>query len=269
MENPEETVAILHSLKRIGVRLSLDDFGTGYSSFAYLSRFPIDALKIDQSFVRDIATEPRSAMIAVSIIDLAHRMRLKVVAEGVETAAQLGYLRMRDCDEMQGYYFARPMPTEDFEILMREGRSLPLRSIADGTESRTLLLVDDEPNILAALRRVLRQEGYRILTAENGAHGLELLATHDIQVIVSDQRMPQMTGTEFLFRVKELHPDTVRMVLSGYTELESVTEAVNNGAIYKFLHKPWDDAELREQVRDAFRFYERIIHPRREERHEA
>ena len=262
MEDPEQTVAILEDLKRIGVKLALDDFGTGYSSFAYLSRFPIDALKIDRSFVRDIVTEPQSAMIAVSIIDLAHRLRLKVVAEGVETESQLGYLRMRDCDEMQGYYFARPMPTEDFEALLREGRSLPSTQAAESPEDRTLLVVDDEPSILAALRRVLRREGYRILTAESGAGGLELLATNRVQVILSDQRMPEMTGTEFLSRVKELHPDTVRMVLTGYTDLDSVTKAVNGGAIYKFLSKPWDDGELREHIRDAFGHYEKVIRPR-------
>ncbi|NJA89354.1 EAL domain-containing protein [Rhodocyclus tenuis] len=124
MEDPEATIATLHALKRIGVKLSLDDFGTGYSSFAYLSRFPIDTLKIDQSFVRNLAAEPEAAMIAVSIIDLAHRMRLKVIAEGVETEAQLDYLRVRECDEMQGYLFARPMPADAFGCLLQDGARL-------------------------------------------------------------------------------------------------------------------------------------------------
>ncbi|MCK0509665.1 bifunctional diguanylate cyclase/phosphodiesterase [Aromatoleum buckelii] len=124
MDDPEQTIAVLTALKRIGVQLSLDDFGTGYSSFAYLSRFPIDTLKIDQSFVRNIVTEPQAAVIAVSIIDLAHRLQLKVVAEGVETEAQLGYLRQHDCDEMQGYYFAKPMPAESFSELMVTAKAL-------------------------------------------------------------------------------------------------------------------------------------------------
>ncbi len=268
MDDPEQTISILKALKQIGVKLSLDDFGTGYSSFAYLSRFPIDTLKIDQSFVNNIVSEPEAAMIAVSIIDLAHRMHLNVVAEGVETEAQLGYLRMRNCDEMQGYFFARPMPAEDFGALVREGKCLPPmpgsgrdKVQTDGgagaeKRRRTILLVDDEESILSSLRRLLRPDGYRILTANSGAAGLELLAQNEVDVILSDQRMPGMTGVEFLRRVKSIHPRTVRMVLSGYTELQSITDAINEGAIYKFLTKPWEDGLLRANIDEAFRYKE-------------
>ena len=119
--------------------------------------------------------------------------------------------------------------------------------------TRTVLLVDDEENILSALKRLLRRDGYRILTAGGGAQGLELLASEPVDVIISDQRMPQMTGVEFLRQVKALYPDTVRMVLSGYTDLNTVTDAINRGAIYRFLTKPWNDDELREHIRQAFR----------------
>ncbi len=261
MEDPAQTISILHELKRIGVRLALDDFGTGYSSFAYLSRFPIDTLKIDQSFVRNIVTEPEAATIAVSIIDLAHRLRLKVVAEGVETEPQLGYLRKRQCDEMQGYFFARPMPEELFRAQLREGRSLPVAPAAAPPE-RTILLVDDEPHVLSALGRLLAPEGYRVLMADSGARGLELLATQSVHVILSDQRMPHMSGMEFLSRVKDLHPDTVRIVLSAQADKESVTRAINEGAIYKFLDKPWSDEMLRAQVGEAFRYHDQVIRPR-------
>ncbi|MFC5302541.1 response regulator [Azospira restricta] len=121
---------------------------------------------------------------------------------------------------------------------------------------RTLLLVDDEENILASLKRLLRRDGYRILTAESGAAALELLAQNAVDVIVSDQRMPNMTGVEFLRRVKTLYPATVRIVLSGYTELQSITDAINEGAIYKFLTKPWDDELLRANIEEAFRHKE-------------
>ncbi|NMG74718.1 EAL domain-containing protein [Aromatoleum diolicum] len=262
MEDPEQTVAILHELKRIGVRLSLDDFGTGYSSFAYLSRFPIDTLKIDQSFVRNIVTEPEAAMIAVSIIDLAHRMRLKVVAEGVETESQLGYLQSRDCDEMQGYYFARPMSADAFHTLIAEGKCLPRMQGAENAAKRTILLVDDDPDGLFSLYRLLSQDGYDILTAESGMRGLDLLATHLVQVILADQHLPHMTGTEFLSRVKELHPDSVRIVLSGSTDQETITQAIDKGAVYKSLRKPWDSVLLREHIHDAFVFHEAIIKPR-------
>jgi len=121
---------------------------------------------------------------------------------------------------------------------------------------RNLLLVDDEENILRALVRLLRRDGYRILTANSGQEGLMLLAEHEVGVIISDQRMPEMSGVEFLGEVKERYPDTVRIVLSGYTDLNSVTDAINQGAIYKFLTKPWDDELLRKNVQKAFQYYE-------------
>jgi len=117
---------------------------------------------------------------------------------------------------------------------------------------RVLLLVDDEDNIVRALVRLLRREGYKILTANSGAEGLEILKENEVGVILSDQRMPEMNGTEFLSRVKVLYPDTVRIVLSGYTDLNSVTDAINHGAIYKFLTKPWDDELLKENIQQAF-----------------
>ncbi|NVN91029.1 MAG: EAL domain-containing protein [Desulfuromonadales bacterium] len=264
MDDPDKAIAIMDKLKHIGARLSLDDFGTGYSSFSSLSRFPIDHLKIDRSFVTDIVTNPNSATIATSIIAMAHRMRLKVIAEGVETEAQLGYLRKHDCDEVQGFFFSRPLPADEFAAFLKKGIHFPVAEVNAYNEERTLMIVDDEPNIILALRRVLFDEGYRILSAGNAHEGLELLARENIQVVLSDQRMPGMTGAEFLGRVKVLHPATVRIVLSGYADLETVTRAVNEGAVYRFLDKSWDDDLLRGDIRDAFRNYEEIIRPRQE-----
>ncbi|MDX1252968.1 MAG: response regulator [Gammaproteobacteria bacterium] len=121
---------------------------------------------------------------------------------------------------------------------------------------RALLLVDDEEGILSSLTRLFRRDGYRIFRANSGKAALEVLAQNSVNVVISDQRMPEMTGTELLSRVKELYPDTIRIVLSGYTELNSITEAINRGAIYKFLTKPWDDESLRTTVQEAFRCLE-------------
>ncbi|WP_238527244.1 response regulator [Methylomonas methanica] len=122
--------------------------------------------------------------------------------------------------------------------------------------SRTLLLVDDEPNIINALKRTLRRDGYSIFTANGAEEALDLLIDHKIALIISDQRMPKMSGVEFLRKVKELYPKTVRVVLSGFTDLESVTSAINEGAIYRFMTKPWDDELLRKNVREAFEYHE-------------
>ncbi|MGK5023714.1 bifunctional diguanylate cyclase/phosphodiesterase [Janthinobacterium sp. RB2R34] len=112
-------VSQLHDMKALGVQLSIDDFGTGYSSFAYLRTFPIDVLKIDRSFVGDVASDADDAAIVVSIIALAHNLKLRVVAEGVETAEQLDYLRRHGCDEAQGFYFSHPLPAQELELLLR------------------------------------------------------------------------------------------------------------------------------------------------------
>lgn len=117
---------------------------------------------------------------------------------------------------------------------------------------RHLLLVDDEENVLRSLQRVFRRDGYVLHMANSTRQAFEILAENPIDVVLSDQRMPGETGTEFLSKVKDLYPETVRLMLSGYTEVMSVTDAINEGAIYKFLMKPWDDGQLRANVREAF-----------------
>lgn len=120
MENVNANIALLHKIQAAGIHLSIDDFGTGYSSMAYLKRFPIDQLKIDRSFVNAVPGD--GAAIAKAIIAMAHSLNMTVVAEGVETEEQVAFLSDAGCDVMQGYYFARPMPAEQLEALLREGR---------------------------------------------------------------------------------------------------------------------------------------------------
>lgn len=122
-----------------------------------------------------------------------------------------------------------------------------------GSRKPTLLLVDDEPNILSSLKRLLRHEGYNIITAENGMAGLEQMASHEVGVVVCDGLMLQMTGAEFLFKVLNMYPDCVRIMLSGFTDPEVVDDAVCNCDLFKFVAKPWDDKELLATIRDAFR----------------
>jgi diguanylate cyclase (GGDEF)-like protein/PAS domain S-box-containing protein len=124
MGDPNKAVAALRRLKDIGVSISLDDFGTGYSSLGYLKRFPIDVLKIDKSFVDDVTTNTADAAIALSVISLAHNLNMRVIAEGVETREQVQFLTERGCDEMQGYYFSRPVNADAFTALLRERRNL-------------------------------------------------------------------------------------------------------------------------------------------------
>ncbi len=126
MKDPGAAARTLQGLKEAGVKLSVDDFGTGYSSLAYLKRFPIDALKIDRAFIRDVTIDPDDAAITLAIISLGHSLQLKVIAEGVETEAQLDFLSAHGCDEMQGYYFARPLAVTDCTQALMEGRRLKI-----------------------------------------------------------------------------------------------------------------------------------------------
>jgi EAL domain-containing protein (putative c-di-GMP-specific phosphodiesterase class I) len=126
MGDPDKAVAALARLKDIGVAISLDDFGTGYSSLAYLKRFPIDVLKIDKSFVDDVTSKASDAAIALSVISLAHNLNMRVIAEGVETREQVEFLAAHGCDEMQGYYFSRPLAAGAYTTLLREKRMLQL-----------------------------------------------------------------------------------------------------------------------------------------------
>ncbi|KMM80718.1 putative bifunctional diguanylate cyclase/phosphodiesterase [Pseudomonas deceptionensis] len=122
LENTPHTVASLLTLRDIGVKISIDDFGTGYSSLAYLSRFPIDKLKIDIAFIREVTNNPQDAAIARTIIELAHSLELEVIAEGVETVEQLEFLTENGCDQVQGYLFCRPLPPLELEALLRDPR---------------------------------------------------------------------------------------------------------------------------------------------------
>jgi EAL domain-containing protein (putative c-di-GMP-specific phosphodiesterase class I)/CheY-like chemotaxis protein len=258
MQNLDRVATILDELKALGTTLSMDDFGTGYSSLSYLKRFPFDKLKIDQSFVRDITSEPDSAAIAKTIIAMAHSLRLKVIAEGVETDGQLNYLRLHNCDEIQGYLFSKPIIAKDFGNLLRENRMLTFGDQQTESEGHIVLVVDDEQNVTKSLYRLLAMEGYQVLTASSAAEGFDLLATRRIAVVISDMQMPVMNGSEFLERVKLIYPDVIRMILTGDLDLHSATNAINRGTILKYLTKPWDDKVLLEHVGEACKLYDQL-----------
>lgn len=122
----------------------------------------------------------------------------------------------------------------------------------------TVLCVDDEQNISHSLKRLLRKEAYRLLTASSGAEGLKLLEENDVHLVISDQRMPEMSGTEFLSIVKERYPHAIRIVLTGYTEVDAITESINKGHVYKFFLKPWNDQSLKLEIKQALDQYDLI-----------
>ena len=138
MQDSKSTAAVLQALKDMGVQLALDDFGTGYSSLSHLKRFPIDTLKIDQSFVRDLTTDADDASIVSAVISMGKSLHMRVVAEGVETREQLAFLQEQNCPEGQGYYFSRPVVAEEFTQLLG-AVALELRSRDGGQLVRLFL----------------------------------------------------------------------------------------------------------------------------------
>jgi len=256
LQNSDSVITILNEIKEMGISLTMDDFGTGYSSLSYLKRFPFDKIKIDQAFVRDITSNPNSAAIAKTVIAMAHGLHLKVIAEGVETEGQLQYLRDNNCDEIQGYFFSRPIPAGNFEELLRSGRSLNIGEEKTSSGRKTILVVDDEPAVTAMFEKLLSLDGYHVLTAGNAAEGFDQLAVNPVSVVISDHRMPGISGIEFLSRVKALYPEVVRIIVTGYADIGSITEAINQGAVYKFIMKPWKYDFVRTIIGEAFEYNE-------------
>lgn len=142
---------------------------------------------------------------------------------------------------------SRHSPTDTVDLAAATG---PAPAVAP-TPGRFVLVVDDEPNILAALQRLLRREPYTLLTAKDAAEALTILEGRSVQVVVSDYRMPGLTGTDLLREVQERWPDTIRIILTGYSEIRAIISAINDGAVYKFISKPWNDEEVKLHLRRA------------------
>jgi CheY-like chemotaxis protein len=205
--------------------------------------------------VRDVVTDTEDAAITRSIISLAHSLNLKVIAEGVSSEAQLAYLQRHRCDEIQGYYFSEPITAQAFARMQQQGKTLSHRADPEAIVRQTLLILDDDPEVVAALKHLLRHDDYHILSALRPAEAFELLALHQVQVVICDQRMPLMKGTDFLVKVKDMHPDTIRIIMSSRTGLASVIDAINRGAVYRFISKPWKDDALLNDIREAFQHH--------------
>jgi diguanylate cyclase (GGDEF)-like protein len=255
MKDAEGAIRTLGLLKDQGVQFAIDDFGTGYSSLSYLKRFPIDRLKIDKAFVQEINSNPDDAAIATAVIAMARSMNLGVVAEGVETGAQLNFLKKKCCGEVQGYYLSKPLLPGDMETVLRQPPYWEWGQDETQGSPRTVLLVDDDTTMLTFHQKLLASEGYRILTASSAQDGFDILARQHVDVIVTDYMMPEMNGIEFLKRVRQLYPSIVRLMLSGASDMHSLIATINEGAIYKFLEKPASARPFRRALRDAFLAY--------------
>lgn len=252
MNDVAYAIACMHELKQIGVRLSLDDFGTGYSSLAYLQRFPLDVLKVDQSFVQQLPAAAKACAIVDAIITMGHSLGMRVIAEGVESAAQCNFLARQMCDEVQGYYLSMPQPAEAITALLRRGRALPESELRFTGPAPVLLLVGDGSGALAHVEKKLRHEDYHTLSAGGPNDALRILGSHRVDIVLEVHPGPGMTAMRFMEEVRRSFPRTLRIVVARDAMLPGMMDAMNAGTIHKLLTLSIDDALLRNHIEDAF-----------------
>lgn len=257
MEHPELSVPLMQRLKDTGVVLCIDDFGTGFSNMSYLKRFPIDRLKIDLSFVREITTDPGSLAIAEAIITMSHSLGLEVVAEGVETEAQFALLRARDCDLVQGFYFSPAVSAARFAALLADGAALIPAPAIQASDAPALLLVDDDHDVIEVVQRVLAPQGYRLLLATDAAEAFAGLASHEVGVVMANQRLRDMNGVDFLSKVRAMYPATVRILRNRQRDFGATREAINHAAVHKFVDGTLEAGEMMALVDEALKIYGR------------
>ncbi|HEY5799243.1 MAG TPA: EAL domain-containing protein [Burkholderiaceae bacterium] len=251
-QNATANLAILEQLAASGVKLALTNFGAGAFAPSALQPFPFHRVNIGAAFAQDTVTIADDAAMARDIFAAVHSFGMRVGADGIETALEYDLLRSYGCDEVQGPYFFRALPADEILGLLQQGAAFSEVALLP-SKPRSLLLIDEDANIVQALKRLLRPDNYSIVTAQNGKAALTLLELHQFDVIICAQRTSAMSGIEFFSTARTLRPDSIRMLLSGLSEPQAVLAAVASGVIDYVLVKPWDDAQLRAKVGHAFR----------------
>lgn len=250
-KNVDMTIDILTALKSVGVQLAIDDFGTGYSSLSYLKKFPLDRLKIDRSFVNDISSNVDDAAIATAITSMAKSMRLSVIAEGVETEAQLNTLLSCGCREIQGYYFSRPLPTDDITSLLKSRYNQKSSPYKERSQKPTVLCLDCDPIALSNIASLIQQHHFEVYQASDTKTAFEILATNVIDIFVVDDRLPGIKGEAMVNQVQNRYPNVVSIMLSSQPDVQSLIDVVNGCRLFKFLQQPVSETALLAALNDA------------------
>lgn len=263
LDDADSAASTLHDLKEMGVSLSIDDFGTGYSSLAYLKQLDLHELKIDKSFIDGLGEDAGDSAIVAAVIALAHALGLEVVAEGIETVAQLERLKSMGCDIGQGYYFAKPVPVEAMDQLLRDEASASWRS-AEGTpvddeagdhyRADRVLIVDDSPEIRQLASISLTAVGFQVYEAADGLAGVEAAKRVAPDCILLDLNMPGLNGTDACraLRSDPATADCTIIMLTANTDAADKVGAFSSGAD-DYIIKPFSPRDLSARIHSAMR----------------
>lgn len=253
LKKPQEVLDRFHMLRKIGVLLAIDDFGTGYSSLSYLTELPVSRLKLDVAFVRTVDKDEKSRAICAATIRLAATLGLDVVAEGVETQAQLDSLKMLRCDSVQGYYFCEPLPVDEAFQYILHRNSLP--NITEHKSlRRTVMIVDDDPLIGDFLKIMVESYGHQARVFHNPVDALNRIKVDvdHFDLILVDLLMPNMSGLDLLRVIREYSRTIPIAIITSYDTrelwkfMEPIAAELNyrNGENFFFLQKPVHQHEI-------------------------
>jgi diguanylate cyclase (GGDEF)-like protein len=260
MIDPRQTAQVLTALKELGIKTAVDDFGTGYSSLGYLNQLPLDAVKIDRSFVQRMLTDAGTATIVRAAIDLSHALGLETVAEGVEDDAMLKRLAHMGCDRAQGYLFAKPMAAgavlpwlarHETTTAQRSDEEavppVPIASRMAAPSAPTILVVDDEHPLRVAAHRILSATGFNVLNAATASEAVRICAEYDgaLDLVLSDVFLTDWGGNELADRLRETYPGLKVVLMSADPRAKILAKDTS------LLVKPYTRAELVAHVRGA------------------
>jgi EAL domain-containing protein (putative c-di-GMP-specific phosphodiesterase class I)/CheY-like chemotaxis protein len=258
MGDPEQSIRVLNALKALGVHIALDDFGTGYSSLSYLYQLPLDAVKIDRSFVKRLIRDANTTTIVRASIDLSHALGFDVVGEGVESAEIVDRLTVMGCDLIQGFHIAKPMPAAETRAWLDTALAAtlipvaPARRVAVAPASiaprqGTILVVDDEHPLRVAAHRILSAEGYNVIHAATASEALRMCSEYDghLDLVLTDVFLTDWRGQELAEHLRTQYPDLKIMLMSGDPEASPLVEGQT------LLRKPFTKRQLLDGVRDV------------------
>ena len=251
MGEPDAVLQLMHKIKSMGIQLAIDDFGTGYSNLGYLKRFPADRLKIDQLFVRGLLKNPQDRTIVAAVIQLAHNLNMRAIAEGIETEEEAIALFALNIDEIQGYWVSRPEPPAIIEQLLMQGTLLDPSRLWRNVIVPQVLLVEDDVVTLEIMRFLLKSLGVGVISAESAEQAAALFPTTNFTMAIIDHWLPGENGIELLARLKQLSPQTVRVLVTSSNDPQILRDAINIGGVSHFLTKPVDPATLKQIVMKA------------------